>query len=282
MKVQWVTAMVVSCALSAGAQEKPTPTASPAASTASPKAETTPGRRDRARVTRVVQVKNRDLLDAFQRIVGQFGISVTTSQDLGVIVLSGDPDAVGAAEDAIHRFDRPSSTAAAPRNLTFTAHLLVGRQQPVASQPLPAELLPVSEQFRSVFAYKGYELLDTLAIRVSDDRRGDSSVDGLARWPAGAALPAKTHLRIQNARIAGEDEKGRTIRIPKLTVKVDLPIAGSDGPQVQMAKEAITYRTTAVETGLDVREGQKVVVGKASFDGTNDALILVLKVDIDG
>lgn len=276
VRCEWVAAVLSLLALGAQAEEKPAVAAKPAAT----KAEA-PARPDRGRVHRVVQVKNRDLLDAFQKIVHQFGINVTTSHDLGVIVLSGNAEAVAAAEEAIHRFDRPAAGAAAPRNLTFTAHLLVGRHQSASSAPLPAELTPVIEQFRSVFAYKSYELLDTLAIRVSDDRRGDSVVHGLARWPAGAALPAKTHLRIQQARIAAEDEKGRTVRIPKLTVEVDLPIAGTDGPQGAIAKEAITYRTTAVETGLDVREGQKVVVGKASFDGTNDALILVLKVDIE-
>jgi hypothetical protein len=279
MKVRWVWVAIVTGTLALGAQadEKPDIAAKPAAKSEAPKAA---ARSDRARVHRVVQVKNRDLLDAFQRIVQQFRINVTTSQDLGVIVLSGDADAVAAAEDAIHRFDRPAAGGGASPNLTFTAHLLVGRQEATSSAPLPAELTPVIEQFRSVFAYKGYELLDTLGIRVSDDRRGDSSVDGLARWPVGATLPAKTHLRITHARIVGEDEKGRSIRIPKLTVKVELPTAGRDGPPGVVG--ATPYRTTFFETGLDVREGQKVVVGKASFDGTNDALILVLKVDVEG
>jgi hypothetical protein len=281
MKVRWAWVAIVTGTLALGARADEKPAAAPKPGAAAAKAEAAP-RAQRARVNRVVQVKNRDLLDAFHKIVAQFGINVTTSLDLGVIVLSGDADAVAAAEDAIHRFDRPSAGASTPRNLTFTAHLLVGRQQAVSSAPLPAELTPVVEQFRSVFAYKGYELLDTLALRVSDDRRGDSMVEGLARWPAGAALPAKTHLGIQQARITGEDDKGRTVRIARLTVRVHLPIAGTDGPQGAIAKDAITYRTTAVETGLDIREGQKVVVGKASFDGTNDALILVLKVDIEG
>jgi hypothetical protein len=280
MKVRWawLTAIAISWTLGAGAEEK-APAAAPSPAS---KAEGKPARASHPQVHRVIEVKNRDLLEAFQRIVQQFRLNVTTSQDLGVIVLSGDADAVAAAEDAIHRFDRPVAGGAAPKNLVFTAHLLVGRQQAGASAPLPSELTPVVDQFRSVFAYKSYELLDTLAIRVSDDRRGDSTVEGLARWPAGATLPTKTHLRIQQPRITAEDEKGRNVRIPKLLVRVELPIAGTDGPQNMIAKDAIIYRGTTIETGLDIREGQKVVVGKASFDGTNDALILVLKVEIEG
>jgi hypothetical protein len=231
-------------------------------------------------VNRVVQLKNRDLLDAFDKILRQFEINVTSSRDLGVIVLSGPAEEVAAAEDAIRRFDRPQAAGSAPKNLAFTAHLLVARQQAGTGQPLPEELKPVIDQFRGVFAYKAYELLDTLAIRMADDRRAESRVDGLVRWPSGAAQPARTHLRLANARITGEDEKARSIRIPELTVIVELPIAVTD--EGKAAIPTIAYRETIIKTGLDIREGQRVVVGKASFDGTNDALIVVLKVDIEG
>jgi hypothetical protein len=281
MKVAWVWATVVSVLLPVAvrgqekppAAEKPAGAEKPAASPAAP----APERARRDRVNRVIKLRNRDLLNAFQRILQQFQINVTTSEDLGVIVLSGSPEGVAAAEDAIARFDRPTAATAVPRNLSFTAHLLVGRHQESATQRLPAELAPVIEQFRGVFAYKGYELLDTLAIRVAESRRGDSTVEGVVRWPAGTTMPARTHLRIADPRITAEDEKGRSIRIPKLTLKVDLPV------QVRAeSKEAVEYRTTYIETGLDIREGQKVVVGKASFDGGNEALILVLKVDVEG
>jgi hypothetical protein len=35
-----------------------------------------------------------------------------------------------------------------------------------------------------------------------------------------------------------------------------------------------------VKTNIDIREGQKVVVGKANIDGSNAALILVVTVKI--
>ena len=273
MRFTWAWAAMVSVLLPLGAwgQDKPAAADKPAASPAAPAPVEGRGKR----VTRIWKVRNRDLLNAFQRILQQFQISVTTSEDLGVIVLSGPPDLVAAAEDALHRFDKPAAGASATRNLAFAAHLLVGRHQEATGQRLPPELAPVIEQLRGVFAYKGYELLDTLAIRVAEGRRGTSTVEGLVRWPAGAAVPARTQLRIEEARITGEDEKGRSIRIPKLTLKVELPItAREEGKEVQ-------YRTTFIETGLDIREGQKVVVGKASFDGTSDALILVLKADVE-
>jgi hypothetical protein len=270
MRFTWAWAAVVSVLLPLGAwaQDKPAAADKPAASPAPPVPQ---GKR----VDRVIKLKNPNLLGAFQQILGQFQVRVNTNQELGVIALSGSPEAVAAAEDVVARFDRPAAGhGAAARNLAFAAHLLVGRHQEAAGPGLPAELGPVVEQLRGVFNYKSYELLDTLAIRVAEGRRGSSFVEGSVRWPAGSAVPARTQLRIEEPRITGEDEKGHSIRIPKLTLKVDLPVSNR--------AEETQYRSTFIETGLDLREGQKVVVGKASFDGTSDALILVLKADVEG
>jgi hypothetical protein len=271
----WIPVAAASLAGGAWAQEKP-PAVKPEASPSPRPPEAERGRRGE-RVNRVISLKNRELLEAFKTILGPFAIGITTSRELGVITLSGQPEAVAAAEEVIRRFDLSPAAGRATRNLAFTAHLLVARQQAGTGSPLPAELTPVIEQFRGVLAYKAYELLDTLTIRIVDDRRADTNVEGLVRWPQGAALPARTHLRIRNAKIVSEDEKGRSIQIPSVMVKVELPITVS-----QEGKQVVEYRATSIETGLDIREGQKVVVGKASFDGTSDALILVLKAEVEG
>jgi hypothetical protein len=277
MSFKWALIPVAAASLAGGAwgQENP-PAAKPEASPSPRPPEAERGRRGE-RVNRVISLKNRDLLDSFQKILGPFGIGITTSRELGVIALSGTSDAVAAAEEVIRRFDLSPAAGRGTRNLAFTAHLLVARQQAGAGSALPAELTPVIEQFRGVLAYKAYELLDTLTIRIVDDRRADTNVEGLVRWPQGAALPARTHLRIRNAKIVAEDDKGRSIQIPSVMVKVELPITVS-----HEGKQVVEYRATSIETGLDIREGQKVVVGKASFDGTNDALILVLKAEVEG
>jgi hypothetical protein len=38
----------------------------------------------------------------------------------------------------------------------------------------------------------------------------------------------------------------------------------------------VQYIDTGFNTGIDVREGQKVVVGKANIDGSNNAMTLVV------
>ncbi|HVN83075.1 MAG TPA: hypothetical protein VMW38_29095 [Terriglobia bacterium] len=45
---------------------------------------------------------------------------------------------------------------------------------------------------------------------------------------------------------------------------------------VRTSPDNCTYIDTGINTDLDVREGQKVVVGKATVDNSNNALFLVL------
>ncbi|MEO7649322.1 MAG: hypothetical protein ABIZ80_02560 [Bryobacteraceae bacterium] len=63
------------------------------------------------------------------------------------------------------------------------------------------------------------------------------------------------------------DEKGRTIHIDGLNFGLRVPMGASQGGQ---------YLETGVSTNIDVREGQKVVVGKANMEGPDKAMILVL------
>ncbi|PYV91061.1 MAG: hypothetical protein DMG05_08330 [Acidobacteria bacterium] len=62
------------------------------------------------------------------------------------------------------------------------------------------------------------------------------------------------------------------IRIDNLRLRVDVPVkrATPSGPA------EISGVDTGINTNIDVREGQKVVVGKATIDGSNNALFLVL------
>jgi hypothetical protein len=57
------------------------------------------------------------------------------------------------------------------------------------------------------------------------------------------------------------DEEGHVIRIDGLNLGASIPG---------------TVRETGFRTDIDVHEGQKVVVGKANIDTSNNAMILVV------
>jgi hypothetical protein len=71
-------------------------------------------------------------------------------------------------------------------------------------------------------------------------------------------------FRINSAAITSEG-KERTIRINDLVLQLEFTLKGNS-----------QNRQAAISTSIDVREGQKVVVGKANIDNADNALILVL------
>jgi hypothetical protein len=239
-------------------QEKPPP----------PKAQeekAPPAAEGRDWISKVLEVKYADVGN-LSEVLRIFGVTIVSNRDLRVISVRGPRESVAAVEEAIKRLDVPAPAA---KNIELTAYLLVASEQAVSPSNIPPELQGVIGQLRGVFAYQGFHLLETLVVRSRDGQNGE--VSGVV--PASSTQPVKTfyNFGFRSARITSDD-KGRVIRIDGLRLGARVPIAttvGEKGTQVQ-------YSNTGVNTDIDVREGQKVVVGKANVDGSRDALILVV------
>jgi hypothetical protein len=65
--------------------------------------------------------------------------------------------------------------------------------------------------------------------------------------------------------------------MPRVPVKVGRPVLPA---AIGAFAIAAVYRSMGIKTSIDVPEGQKIVVGKSSVPGGDDALILVLSVKI--
>jgi len=122
------------------------------------------------------------------------------------------------------------------------------------------------KQLHGLFAYKSYKLADSVVLRgraVSPpDMRGGARVEG-------AVLNGRYSLSYQYLTVSAE--MPRTVHIEGLDLQLKQPrTVTADG------KTATEYDTVArILTSLDIREGQKTVVGKSSI-GTGDAVILVI------
>jgi hypothetical protein len=177
-----------------------------------------------------------------------------------------------------------ASPAFHPKNVELTLYMLIALPQ--ASQPdsVPKELEGVVSQLKGLFPYRGFRSFDTIILR---GREGKSSgVNGAAALPGGPTDSAQ--LSDYSANVQGltvfQDEKGNLLRIDNLDVSVRIPylslanVTGSDPKGFATVKPAgsLTYRNISFKTNIDVREGQKVVVGKANIDGAGNALILVV------
>ncbi len=185
-----------------------------------------------------------------------------------VTIVARDNAAMSEAEEIIKRFDVPQP---AVQNIDVTIYLMSALGQPAASA-VPAELESVVKQLKSTFSYKGYQLIDTEVIRVRAGLGGE--VSGVVmEGPSVGGNRIISQVRFRSASIS-IDEKGRAIRIDSLKVGLKIPIV-SPSPDLTGQKQ-YQYIDTGMSTDVDIREGQKVVVGKANMDGSDRASIVVL------
>lgn len=211
---------------------------------------------------RLFEIKHADVR-AVAQVLQVFNVQMQRDDRLRAITVNASSEALRAIEEMIKRIDVPQ-----PGNVETTIYLLAGAEQGPAGE-MPADLSPVITQLRAISAYKSFRLMDTMVVRGRPAQR--LTVSGIVpvKISANDRVDAQTHVMIGGIDVTS-DEKGRTIRISSLNVSMQIPtgrMTEKGGPE---------YSRAGVETDIDIREGQKVVVGKSNMAGTNQSLILVL------
>jgi hypothetical protein len=203
-------------------------------------------------------------------VLQSFG-SVRCESGMRLLTVEGSPEAIAAIEDALKRLDVP---APPPKNVELTFHMLLASPKPDGKEKLPADLEGVARNLTSVFGYKGFVLLETMQLRARD---GDNTqAEGVAPLPPGSQVPdsQKTVYMLQcRAGLTPLAEKGWVVRLDNLRFSLRIPYAAGvdkDG------KTQYSVREAGFRTQIDVRDNQKIVVGKANMDGSDGAVILVV------
>ena len=84
---------------------------------------------------------------------------------------------------------------------------------------------------------------------------------------SGPAPPQMSQFSISNATVS---EDGTTIRIDRMHAGLRIPIS------VASPQKNTEYFDSGIDQDVDVKEGQKVVVGRSSLAGPQQALFLIL------
>ena len=214
-------------------------------------------------VTRIFSVKHRDVV-SLSELISAFGARIRPSPALGVIAVTGPPEIVEAVGDSIQRLDVAPSP---PKNVELTFYIVIALPQ--ASQPtsVPRELEAVTKQLKSVFSYQAFRVLDTMILRCRDGQGAEAS--GAGPPPTGPAESGQwTTFQVRFRMVSvSSDSAGKVVRLNGLRLGARIPIPTSGG---------WTWVDTGFNTDIDVREGQKVVVGKANIDSSNNAMIVVV------
>ena len=220
-----------------------------------------------ARVNKLLTLKNADP-NSLAPMFNQWGVSIVPISQLKTLSISGPADKVAAVEAAIKQLD------AAPKTIELTVYFVVGGDQPtLTGGTVPQDLRDVITQLKGAFAFKDYKMLDALTLRT----RAGSSADTSGILNA-ANPPRMSQFSIRNATVS---EDGTTIRIDRMHAGLRIPytrreVGGTDAKGAASAQKSVEYINSGIDQDVDVKEGQKVVVGRSSLEGPQQALFLIL------
>jgi hypothetical protein len=136
-----------------------------------------------------------------------------------------------------------------------------GDQANLEGGAVPQEIRDVITQLKGTFTFKEYKMLDVLTLRT----RAGSGADTSGILNTGNP-PKMSRFSIRNATVS---EDGTTIRIDRMHAGLRIPVVLPGGKGVE-------YTESGIDQDVDVKEGQKVVVGRSSLEGPQKALFLIL------
>jgi len=210
---------------------------------------------------KVFEVKYRDpnsLANVLTRLTSGFkGAGITPNAEFKTLTVRDFPENIATIEEALKRLDTPG----APHpNIELHMHVLLASNAGSGSVEVPAELKDVLAELRGTLNYKTYELAASVVQRLTETSQvlqgnGTAEVASGNSGVPNLTLPYEYYLR-----------------------SVSLVQNATGGPSVQIADFSFNASTdkdrARVQTALNLRDGEKVVVGTAAI--RNRALVIVL------
>lgn len=220
--------------------------------------------------TKVIQVKYADVA-SLAEIIHPFSVThgvVSFNRDFKVLTITGDPETLNFMEETIKRFDVPPPST---KNIEITAYLLLGEESASGAR-VSNDLEGVIKQLKNVFPYSSFSLLDTFVIRCREGKGGKAS--GIAPSKS-TEQSVRTLITLEfDAVRLWEKGNSKSIRIDQLRMGEKIPLKSVGA--APNAYVNYTYVESGINTDIDLLEGQKIVVGKSTVDGSNNAIFLVL------
>ncbi len=185
------------------------------------------------------------------------GAGISPNNEFNTLTVRDFPENLATIEEAIKRLDTP----AAPRSsVQMHMHVLLAsnRTGAAAAGEIPAELKDVITELRGTLTYKNYELVTSVLQRLTETNRGLNG-NGLAQIPGAQSnlTTAQYEYFVSQLSFVPSASGAQTIQIQDFTFT--------------LVGDGIRGR---VQTALNLRDGEKVVVGTATIN--DRALIVVL------
>lgn len=189
---------------------------------------------------------------------------------------NGSATDVENAARAIRELDN-LGTASDAKTVELTTSVIAGSTQriPDTQEVAGDALVPVLKQLRATFPYTSYQVLSTMLLRVTE---GDAphTLRGSMKWLPPASSGARSAVEYSLIYGGVTISPDSSIHLNEVRFESVVPVAdivtGKDGSK----SSAVSPQNLQIRTRIDLREGQKVVVGSATVADVDVCLFLVL------
>lgn len=185
------------------------------------------------------------------------GAGISANNEFKTLTVRDFPENLVTIEEAIKRLDTPAER---PSSVQMHMHVLLAsnRSGPTPAGEIPVELKDVITELRGTLTYKNYELITSVLQRLTETNRGLNG-SGLAQIP-------------------GSQSSLTTARYEYFVNQLSFVPSASGAQAVQIHDFIFTLQGEGihgrVQTALNLKDGEKVVVGTATIN--DRALIVVL------
>ena len=187
---------------------------------------------------------------------------VRPDNSMRVLLVQGTAEKLEQADKLIQEMDQPDS-GVQQRDVETTVYVITASDNALGTNVVPPIMAPVIKQLQAVYPYTNYEVMATMLVR---SRGGEeASTQGTLRKGAKSPTPAIYLLSFRPT----VDSSQRMVHLDNFQFTADF--SGMGG------RENARFKTS-----LDLREGQKVVVGKSNIDDGTSAMFVVVTVRVSG
>lgn len=232
---------------------------------------------DGAFVTKIVRVRGN------ARELSNLGcvatMSCNPSEPLRAVVLNGTEAKVAQAEQNIKELDALAATVdpVAKKNIETTVYVISGSAEAMEGvQEVSGEALtPVLRQLRAIFPYSHYQLLGSMMLRSAEDTGGSSA--GLMNTMSWPGFNHPLSYTITYKQVKGISDPSGYIHLFDFRFTAAIPnVSRPRGKDANVQISGFSTSDVRIGADLDVREGQKVVVGKANVSDSDTCFFIVV------
>jgi len=188
-------------------------------------------------------------------LLGLLDVAVRIDVEHQAIVLRGHDSELDTAIKLIEALDEPPAPSL---SIELTVFIVGASKEKSDAAALPSDLEAVVARLGDLFGYRDFELLDTIFLRVRD----------------GSGAQVESFLNEENP-YQFRFKRARIFGFNRTTMQEDESILRFEDLFFHHLKES-----TDLQTGVEIREGQKAVIGKTTPGRDGQTLILVLEAKI--